>query len=130
MFQHGQLTEHYLAVIAIAKGNTGATWIAAATLDRYLQSIARPQIYGTQFETKDGEQSTQGPYNPDIISDALRHQLGVPSSQTKSSGRTTTRPRPSPNIHWQGLINALIVHVKSWYARCRIIQTVGQAASV
>jgi hypothetical protein len=83
IFQHGGTPEDYLlghtlAVIAVAKGEMGATWIAAATLDRYLQSIAQPQIYGTQFVTK-SMPATQEPYNRDLISDALRLQLGVPT---------------------------------------------------
>jgi len=36
-------------LVAAAKGDQGAAWIAAATLDRYLQSVRQPQIYGTQF---------------------------------------------------------------------------------
>jgi hypothetical protein len=83
IFQHGGKPEdfllaHTLGVIAVSKGDVTATWIAAATLDRYLQSIAQPQIYGTQFVTK-SMPATQEPYNRDLISDALRHQLGVPS---------------------------------------------------
>jgi hypothetical protein len=92
VFQHGDLPDDYLlahtlAVIAIAKGDAGATWIAAATLDRYLQSTAKPQIYGTQFETRDGQPSTQEPYNRDLISDALRQQLGVPSLSNQEEQR-------------------------------------------
>jgi hypothetical protein len=83
IFQHGGAPEDYLlahtlAVIAVSKGDVTATWIAAATLDRYLQSIAQPQIYGTQYITKNVP-ATQKPYNRDLISDELRHQLGVPS---------------------------------------------------
>jgi hypothetical protein len=86
IFQHGSscddyLLAHSLAVVAVAKGDAGSAWIAAATLDRYLQSIGKPQIYGTQFEftPKSGVPATQEPYNRELISDALRRQLGVPS---------------------------------------------------
>ena len=53
VFQHGSepsdfLMAHTLAIIALRKGYSDATWIAAATLDRYLQAIKQPQIYGTQ----------------------------------------------------------------------------------
>jgi hypothetical protein len=64
-------------MIAMKKGYTDAIWIAAATLDRYLQSIKQPQIYGTQFLTPKGGSTTQEPYNRTLISDALRHQLQV-----------------------------------------------------
>ena len=82
IFQHGSKKEDYLkahalAVIAAARGKIGATWIAAATLDRYLQSIGQPQIYGTQFSNKDGEWS-QAPLRGDLLSDAIREASGVP----------------------------------------------------
>jgi hypothetical protein len=40
------LLAHTLAMVAVKKGNEDAIWIAAATLDRYLQSIEQSQIYG------------------------------------------------------------------------------------
>jgi len=87
VFQHGDQPEDYLlahslAVIAMSKGDTAAVWIAAATLDRYLQSVGKPQIYGTQFLNK-GDHWTQEPYNRDLMSDALRHHLGVPSTSAQ-----------------------------------------------
>lgn len=83
VFQHGltpddYLLAHTLAVIAAARGRTDATWIVAATLDRYLQGIGQKQIYGTQFQTHKGEPLTQEPYNRALVSDALRKALGVP----------------------------------------------------
>lgn len=54
VFQHGKepddyLLAHVLAVNAISLGDKDARWLAAATLDRFLLSVSRPQIYGTQF---------------------------------------------------------------------------------
>ncbi|MDQ2712261.1 MAG: hypothetical protein M3Y24_08545 [Acidobacteriota bacterium] len=84
VFQHGStpddyLLAHTLAMIAMARGNPGALWIATATLDRYLNSIKQPQIYGTQFHNSKETPWTQEPYNRTLISDELRRQLGVPS---------------------------------------------------
>jgi hypothetical protein len=84
VFQHGNtpddyLLAHTLAMIAVARGNPGALWIATATLDRYLNSIGRPQIYGTQFHNSKDAGWTQEPYNRTLISDELRRELGVPS---------------------------------------------------
>lgn len=84
IFQHSRtpgdyLLAHTLALIAVSKGDTNAVWIAAATLDRYLMSSGKPQIYGTQFLTPPGGRATQEPYNRTLISDTLRKQLGVPS---------------------------------------------------
>ncbi|HET9180393.1 MAG TPA: hypothetical protein VFQ24_18705 [Terriglobia bacterium] len=90
IFQHGGTPEdcllaHTLAMVAVARGDGNAIWIAAATLDRYLQSINQPQIYGTQYKFKRGGQMTQDPYDRSLISDALRRDLGVPSEAEQKS---------------------------------------------
>jgi hypothetical protein len=92
VFQHGDtpddyLLAHTLAMVAVARGQSGAVWIASATLDRYLNSIHQPQIYGTQFRTKPNEPATQEPYNRTLISDALRRQLRVPSQAVQEEQR-------------------------------------------
>jgi len=84
IFQHGDtpddyLLAHTLAALAVAKGDPSAMWIATATLDRYLQSSGKPQIFGTQFKDTTDHHATQDPYDRGLISDALRRQLGVPS---------------------------------------------------
>jgi hypothetical protein len=83
VFQHGStaddyLLAHTLAMVAVGKGERSSLWIASATLDRYLMMVKQPQVYGTQFMgSKDGGFS-QEPYNRDLVSDALRGELGVP----------------------------------------------------
>src|SRR5271163_2345813 len=54
IFQHGQTPEeflfaHVLAVEALIRGGPGDKWLAAATLDRYLQALNQPQVFGTQY---------------------------------------------------------------------------------
>ncbi|HEU0067463.1 MAG TPA: hypothetical protein VFQ57_09520 [Sphingomonas sp.] len=83
VFQHGDLPEDYLkahalATVAAARGKPEAAWIAAATLDRYLQRIGQPQIYGTQYLRNGSSEWTQEPYRRDLLSDALREATGVP----------------------------------------------------
>lgn len=83
VFQHGGTPEDYLlahtlALASAARGRKDASWIAAATLDRYLQSIGQKQIYGTQFGRKGNEPVTQDPYDRALIPDSLRTALGVP----------------------------------------------------
>jgi hypothetical protein len=83
VFQHGHapddfLKAHLLAMVAIARGRSDAVWIASATLDRYLQTIKQPQVLGTQFAIRDGK-ADQEPFNRDLISDALRRALKVPT---------------------------------------------------
>jgi hypothetical protein len=93
VFQHGgepedYLLAHTLATVAAARGRPDATWIAAATLDRYLQSIGQKQIYGTQFRSPAGEPTTQDPYDRTLVSDALRSALGVPVLAEQEKQRT------------------------------------------
>jgi hypothetical protein len=98
IFQHGGepedfLLAHSLAIAAVARGETGSTWIAAATLDRYLQSIGQPQIYGTQFKAGKGEKSTEGAYDRALVPDALRAVLGVPSLAEQDAQRRAWEQR-------------------------------------
>lgn len=84
IFQHGSasgdyLKAHLLAMIAAARGNVGAVWIASATLDRYLQAIGKPQVLGTQFMIPEGAPATQEPYDRSLMSDAMRKALHVPT---------------------------------------------------
>jgi len=91
VFQHGDssadyLLAHTLAMVAVTKGKATAIWIAAATLDRYLQNIGQKQIFGTQFLThsqNDREVWTEEPYDRTLISDTLRDQLGVPAQNVQ-----------------------------------------------
>ncbi len=84
ILQHSLKTEDYLlahtlAVIGAGMGDKTCIWLSAATLDRYLQSIGQPQIYGTQLKLPTPTQMTQEPYTRDLVTDALRKELGVPS---------------------------------------------------
>jgi hypothetical protein len=56
VLQHGQEPEdfllcHELCVAAIIKGNVPARWLAAASEDRFLMNLGRPQRFGTQFRS-------------------------------------------------------------------------------
>lgn len=89
IFQHGgkpesYLLAHTLAVASAARGHARAPWITAATLDRYLQSIGRDQIYGTQYSRPSGGTWTMEPYDRGLIPDALRKALGVPTQVAQS----------------------------------------------
>ena len=79
ILQHGrepndQLLAHVLAVTAVSYGDKGAVWIAAASLDRYLQRIGQKQVFGTQYITPNTEPriTTQEPYDRSLVSDAVR----------------------------------------------------------
>lgn len=98
IFQHGgepdsYLLAHTLAVAATVRGHERAPWIAAATLDRYLQSIGRKQIYGTQYSRPSGETWTMEPYDRDLIPDPLREALGVPTQPAQTDRLEGMRER-------------------------------------
>lgn len=91
IFQHGNtandyLLAHSLALAATARGNKDAPWIAAATLDRYLQTIGQKQIYGTQYLNSRETGPTMEPYDRTLLPDTLRETAGVPS-QAKQQER-------------------------------------------
>jgi hypothetical protein len=78
VFQHSTETSdlstaHVLAATAVAKGNPLARWLAAATFDRLLWSLDRPQVFGTQFKQESQTQRwTMEPYDSASLPDAAR----------------------------------------------------------
>ena len=110
VFQHGHgddfLLAHTLAVIATKKGDPEGPKIAAMTLDRYLQSHGAKQIYGTQYSwSSETGQSTMDPYDRDLISDALRAELGVPDQAQQQVNLEKYRAAPKPETG-AGMIGA------------------------
>ena len=67
-------------IVALAMSDTEARWIAAATLDRYLTTIGKAQVYGTQF---DRQNAVREPYDRALIPDSLRGALNVPPAAKK-----------------------------------------------
>ncbi|WP_294215215.1 hypothetical protein [uncultured Sphingomonas sp.] len=89
IFQHGTTPEDYLlahslALAAAAGGKKEAAWIAAATLDRYLQKIGQKQIYGTQYLVAKDTGPTMEPYDAALVPDSLRTALGVPDKAAQA----------------------------------------------
>ncbi len=77
VFQHSAdpadlQTAHVLASTAVAKGNPLARWLAAATFDRLLWSLVRPQVFGTQFKQDAQKRWTMEPYDSATVPDAVR----------------------------------------------------------
>ena len=120
IFQHGQAPEdflfaHILATQALMRGGSSDKWIAAATLDRYLQSINQPQVFGTQYtgDKSAGNtlkpqvdprvlniQRTQQPYNSKLLPDAVRQDFCVPDvgQQEKNLAIFNTGHRPEGKL--------------------------------
>jgi hypothetical protein len=84
VLQHASRPEDYLlahefCVVALAKGETEARWLAAATEDRYLMNIGRPQRFGTQYRSAGPDPSVKLYEVGPGVTDALRRELAVPT---------------------------------------------------
>ena len=82
IFQHGiDSTDYKLAVnfmeIAIQKDSTINKWLLAAATDRYLLSIGKPQIYGTQYTKTKFKPWIMRNYDTTKVSDKERLKYGV-----------------------------------------------------
>ncbi len=72
IFQHGRSSSHYLKAHKLSKKAFSmdptlakAKWLSCASADRYLLSIGKAQIWGTQFILNgNGEKVLQQPYRP------------------------------------------------------------------
>lgn len=109
IFHHGELPEdyllaHILALTAVAKGYKNARLLTAATLDRLLQSMNQPQVYGTQFLNDKNGGFTQGEYNRRLIPDSARADLCViGTKQQEEQVRESKIPGKEPNAN-SGLV--------------------------
>lgn len=85
ILQHGDVAEdfllaHELCVVAISKGDRRAKWLAAASEDRFLMNIDRPQRFATQFRCDGLPNCEYRLYKLDAgVTDELRKGLDVPS---------------------------------------------------
>jgi hypothetical protein len=125
IFQHGNNTDdclfaHILAMEAVLKGSDEAKWIEAATLDRYLQSIGQPQVFGTQYPLDPnlphqahpavGSQGafragrTLAPYNEQFLPDTARLYFCVPAlaQQKENLAMFNAGKRPTDTMRAPG----------------------------
>ena len=72
------LLAHELCVVAISKGHEDAKWLAAASEDRFLMNIGRPQRFATQFRSVGNSPMRLYETDPGVT-DELRRALNVPS---------------------------------------------------
>jgi hypothetical protein len=120
IFQHGQTPEeflfaHVLAVEALIRAGSADKWLAAATLDRYLQAVNRAQVFGTQYPGDKAAgnttkpqvdphvmniQRTQQPYDAKLLPDSVRQDFCVPdvSQQEKNLAIFNTGHRPEGKL--------------------------------
>ncbi|WP_444913666.1 hypothetical protein [Microbulbifer sp. TRSA007] len=84
IFQYGNKSEdirlaHALATIAatLAEDKNKANWLKAATWDRLMMNLGRPQWYGTQFVKDDSGNWSLYNIDSDIVSDQQRIDWSV-----------------------------------------------------
>jgi hypothetical protein len=84
VLQHASKPEDYLlahefCVAALAKGERDARWLAAATEDRFLMNLGRPQRFGTQYRSSGANDPVRLYKVEPGVTDELRRELGVPT---------------------------------------------------
>lgn len=73
------LLAHEFCVAALAKGERAARWLAAATEDRFLMNVGRPQRFGTQYRSSGPDDPVRLYQVEPGVTDGLRGELGVPT---------------------------------------------------
>jgi hypothetical protein len=73
------LLAHEFCVAALARGERDARWLAAATEDRFLMNIGRPQRFGTQYRSTGPGQPVRLYQVGPGVTDALRREMAVPT---------------------------------------------------
>ncbi|AZQ43591.1 hypothetical protein [Nonlabens ponticola] len=82
VFQHGGDSTAYKMAMnlmerSVELDSTANKWLLAAATDRYLQSVNKPQIYGTQYFKMGDEPWTMEPMDTTVITDEVRKQFNV-----------------------------------------------------
>src|SRR5262249_9166116 len=100
VFQHGNDVADYqlsnqlaLKAAELDPTNKKARWLAAASKDRELMNLGKPQLYGTQFRTENGKWVL---YDVDpSITDEERANWNVPPlEQAKKRAEAMNAPKP------------------------------------
>ncbi len=76
------LLSHELCVVPIGKGESKAKWLAAASEDRFLMNIDRPQRFGTQYKSSGPENLYRLYKVEEGVTDELRRAFDTPSLES------------------------------------------------
>lgn len=85
IMQHGDKPDDYVlahlfACAAAQRGNKDAIWLSAASFDRLMVSMDKPQYFSTQFHARKGESYVvQKPKNTTLLTDVVRKAFNVPT---------------------------------------------------
>lgn len=96
ILQHGDTPEDYLlahefCIVGISKGEARAKWLAAASEDRFLMMIRRPQRFGTQYLSVGTDSALQLYKVGSDVTDELRVMFNVPPLRTGLNNKKPVR---------------------------------------
>lgn len=90
------LLAHELCIVAVGKGVEQAKWLAAASEDRFLMNIGRPQRFGTQYHAEAGGKNWHlHPVDPEF-SDGMRRAFNVPTLSEAQAHLEEMNKEPAP----------------------------------
>ncbi|MGV3618253.1 MAG: hypothetical protein ACO1SV_23240 [Fimbriimonas sp.] len=86
IMQHGKtpddfLLAHEFAGASVALGRLSCRWLVAATEDRFLLSIGRPQRFGTQYQAEKATPASSLHPVEGGVTDSLRRAMDLPTLQ-------------------------------------------------
>jgi len=101
VLQHAPAPEDYLlahefCIVAVSKGEKRALWLAAATEDRFLMGLGRPQRFGTQYQSEDAAKPVRLYRVDEGMTDGLRRTFGVPTLAEAAAREKAMNERLGP----------------------------------
>jgi hypothetical protein len=89
------LLAHELSVVAAVKGTKSpALWLAAASEDRFLMNIGRPQRFGTQYASVPGKSGVSLYQVGPGVTDKLRKEFRAPTLAEAKAREATFNKKP------------------------------------
>ncbi|QJW94097.1 hypothetical protein [Frigoriglobus tundricola] len=89
------LLAHELSVVAVSKGEERAKWLAAATEDRFLTNIGRPQRFGTQYRADGPDQPYRLCKVENGVTDGLRRAYNAPTLEQAKAREAEMNEKPA-----------------------------------
>jgi hypothetical protein len=101
IFQHGSAAEDFdfayqlsLKASELEPTHRAARWLAAAAKDRYLMTLGKPQLYGTQFKRDPGGPWYLYPVDPSITDEERAKWSVPPLAEAKKRAAALNTPQP------------------------------------
>jgi len=119
VFHHGEDSVAYGMAVKLMKksielDSTRNKWFLAVATDRYLLSINKPQIYGTQYKRLDNKVVVRKKMDSTKITDAERIEFGVETlAQQREKIRNLNRKKLTELLEKGKTIDEIVLFVKS-----------------